>query len=149
MNSQNWQKLEQAVALASEIPFADRDRWLTDFCADDSTLKSEIESLLKYESEADEFLEKSLTPYTVNILPEDGNGFAGKQFGNYQIIREIGRGGMGAVFLAERIDGEFDQQVALKIIRQTVIDPESEYRFRRERQILASQNIALADAPAL
>ena len=60
---------------------------------------------------------------------------------NYKIIREIGHGGMGAVFLAERDDGEFDQQVALKIVRQTIVDPAKlERHFRRERQILASLN---------
>ena len=65
---------------------------------------------------------------------------SGKQFGHYKIIREIGAGGMGAVFLAERDDGEFEQQVAIKIIRQAIAESEIINRFKRERQILATLN---------
>ncbi|MCV4784391.1 protein kinase, partial [Escherichia coli] len=57
--------------------------------------------------------------------------------GPYRIVREIGRGGMGTVFLAERTDGEFNQRVALKIIRQSVTDKIAVERFRRERELLA------------
>ncbi|MCY7376214.1 MAG: protein kinase [Pyrinomonadaceae bacterium] len=141
MNSQNWQKIEEAVALASEMETSKRAAWLNDFCGDDETLKSEIESLLAFENQATKFLEKTVSPYAASILTDDAETeISGKQFGNYRIIREIGRGGMGAVFLAERNDGEFNQQVALKIVRQTIVDKETENRFRRERQILAALN---------
>ncbi|MEP6904173.1 MAG: serine/threonine-protein kinase, partial [Actinomycetota bacterium] len=63
-----------------------------------------------------------------------------KHFGNYKIIREIGAGGMGAVFLASRADGEFSQQVAIKLIRQAIAEREIIERFKRERQILANLN---------
>jgi eukaryotic-like serine/threonine-protein kinase len=141
MNSR-WEKIEEGVAVASEMPLAARPAWLAEFCGDDSELRSEIESLLAFESEAESFLEKSADSYAARILPlEDATtSVAGKQFGRYRILREIGRGGMGTVFLAERTDGEFEQQVALKIVRQTILDAESEKRFRRERQILASLN---------
>src|SRR5205823_13982440 len=69
-----------------------------------------------------------------------GDRAEGREFGNYTIIREIGHGGMAAVFLAERNDGEFEQQVALKIVRQSVAESRMIERFRRERQILASLN---------
>ena len=136
-----WQKIEEAVALAPEIPTERRAAWLDEFCAGDAKLKAEIESLLAFENESDNFLETPISSRIAAILPaDDEESFAGKQFGHYKIVREIGRGGMGAVFLAERSDGEFDQQVALKIVRQTLIDKESENRFRRERQILAALN---------
>lgn len=64
----------------------------------------------------------------------------GIQFGNYRIVREIGHGGMGTVFLARRDDGEFDQDVALKIVRRSVADSRIIEHFRRERQILAGLN---------
>ncbi|HEX8685716.1 MAG TPA: serine/threonine-protein kinase, partial [Pyrinomonadaceae bacterium] len=64
----------------------------------------------------------------------------GQRVGAYRIIREIGRGGMGAVFLAERSDGEFRQEAALKVVRRSFADSELKRRFRQERQILASLN---------
>src|SRR5260370_3436088 len=73
-------------------------------------------------------------------LQTDGDKYHGKRFGAYRILREIGRGGMGSVFLAERADGAFQQQVALKLIRRSFADRELEKHFRRERQILASLN---------
>ncbi|MGI8470139.1 MAG: protein kinase domain-containing protein [Pyrinomonadaceae bacterium] len=139
MNSQ-WQKIEEAIASLSEIPTREREMWLVEFCRDDETLKHEIESLLAFEQNAENFLEKSVSPYAAKVLPENETIFSGRQFGNYRTVREIGRGGMGAVFSAERADGEFEQQAALKIVRQTILDAETENRFRRERQILASLN---------
>ena len=135
-----WQKIETAIADAPDIPIERRGEWLAEFCGGDAKLKAEIESLLAFESESEGFLEKTVSPYTASILNDNDADVAGKRFGVYRIVREIGRGGMGAVYLAERADGEYEQRVALKIIRQTVVDKESENRFRRERQILAALN---------
>jgi non-specific serine/threonine protein kinase/serine/threonine-protein kinase len=66
------------------------------------------------------------------------NDLAGQRFGAYQIIREIGRGGMGKVYLAGRADDQFKKRVALKILRSEFTDPEVLTRFRHERQILAT-----------
>lgn len=86
--------------------------------------------------EDDNPLESPLTP--ADFFPaSDQRLKISKTFGKYRIVKEIGRGGMGAVFLAERADGEFKQQVALKIIRQSITDRETESRFRRERELLA------------
>jgi serine/threonine protein kinase/tetratricopeptide (TPR) repeat protein len=70
--------------------------------------------------------------------PEDA--FTGKLIGAYRIVREIGRGGMGAVYLAERADEEFRQRVALKVIKRGMDWDEIVRRFRRERQVLAALN---------
>jgi len=63
---------------------------------------------------------------------------ADQRIGAYRIVRELGRGGMGVVYLAERADGEFDQQVALKWLPDAGMSPESALLFRRERQFLAA-----------
>ncbi len=137
----NWQKIEEAIAVSDEMPEAEFSVWLEKFCIGDESLKQEIKSLLAFETQADKFLEKPIGSVAANILPEEKEAdFAGKQFGKYKIIKEIGRGGMGAVFLAERSDGEFSQQVAIKIVRQTLIDKEIARRFKKERQILANLN---------
>lgn len=68
--------------------------------------------------------------------PEE-TSFAGRRFGPYRIVRELGRGGMGIVFEAERDDGAFAKRVALKVPTRAAYSPEFMYRFRDERQILA------------
>jgi serine/threonine protein kinase/tetratricopeptide (TPR) repeat protein len=65
-------------------------------------------------------------------------GIEGQRFGAYQVIREIGRGGMGAVYLAGRADDQFKKRVALKVLRADINAQEVLDRFRHERQILAS-----------
>ena len=136
----DWQKVDEGVAAAVEIETVRRSAWLDKFCAGDDDLKREIESLLAFESDADGFLEQPFGPHAAALLESESNGFTGKAFGNYEVIREIGSGGMGAVFLARRNDGEFDQLVALKIIRQSIAESHIIERFKRERQILASLN---------
>jgi len=71
-------------------------------------------------------------------FPEDS--MIGRHIGVHKLVREIGRGGMGAVYLAERIDGEFDQTVAIKLIKRGMDTDLILKRFRRERQILAALN---------
>jgi serine/threonine-protein kinase len=136
----DWQKIEEGIAGVSGISIAAREAWLDNFFAGDEELKYEAPSLLAFEPEAESFLEKSIKPYAAMILADHPTDLVEKQFGHYRIIREIGRGGMGAVFLARRDDGEFDQEVALKIVRQSIAEEYLIDRFRRERQILASLN---------
>jgi eukaryotic-like serine/threonine-protein kinase len=71
-------------------------------------------------------------------FPKDS--MIGRQIGVYRLEREIGRGGMGAVYLAERVDGEFNQTVAIKLIKRGMDTDTILKRFRRERQILAALN---------
>jgi TolB-like protein len=68
----------------------------------------------------------------------DDAGLAGARVGAWRIVREIGRGGMGAVYLAERADGEYEKRAALKVVKRGMDTDEVLRRFRRERQILAS-----------
>jgi non-specific serine/threonine protein kinase/serine/threonine-protein kinase len=78
---------------------------------------------------------------TSNLAPPPANlspNIDGQRFGAYQVIREIGRGGMGAVYLAARADDQYKKRVALKILRADVNAQEVLSRFRHERQILAS-----------
>ncbi len=74
-----------------------------------------------------------------SLLPdqEEDPGEPGGTVGNFRIVREVGRGGMAVVYLAERADGEFRQQVALKLIKRGVDTDEVLRRFAQERQILA------------
>jgi non-specific serine/threonine protein kinase/serine/threonine-protein kinase len=117
---------------------------LEEACGGDTLLRREVESLLSYRARARGFIE---TPcFAVGLGPpadEPGRDAAraeGRRVGSYRIVREVGRGGMGTVFLAERSDGEFRQEVALKVVRRSFADSDLARRFRQERQILASLN---------
>ncbi len=104
-------------------------------CQSDEDLRQEVESLLASETEAEDFIE---TP--VFRIWEDGDKplAEGQRIGAYRIVREAGRGGMGAVYFAERADGEARQQVAIKLVRRGMDTDEIVRRFRAERQILAN-----------
>src|SRR6185503_16371976 len=67
----------------------------------------------------------------------DDDALTGRQFGPYRILREIGRGGLGAVYLAERVDDVYRKEVAIKLIRRGLDTDDILRRFRNERQILA------------
>lgn len=73
-----------------------------------------------------------------NLRSGSHGGLEGRLFGPYRVIRLLGRGGMGSVWLAERIDGLFERQVALKIMHQALLDTRERDRFARERQIVGA-----------
>jgi len=136
---QEWQRVKDVFAAALEQPASRRAGVVRAALEGDPRLMAEVQSLLAAHDESVLIVETDAFDLAgrLNVTTTQ---FEGRQFGNYRIVREIGRGGMGAVFLAERSDGQFHQQVALKIIRFTLADAELERRFRRERQILASLN---------
>ncbi len=139
MDAARFQKVKDIFAEAAELSTDSRARFVREKCGADESLFAEVNSLLAAHDEAENIIEKNAFSFD-SFTNSNGRSYDGKQFGNYKILREIGRGGMGAVFLAERNDGEFNQKVALKIVRQTILDHETERHFRREREILASLN---------
>jgi serine/threonine-protein kinase len=140
MRIEEWRQVEELLDAALELA-PDERRKLLDEVAEPG-LRREVESLLVCEAEADGFLDAPALALSSDFFDaaDAPDTRAGQSVGRYRIIREIGRGGMGAVFLAERADGEFQQQVALKIVWRSFADTEHAQRFRRERQILASLN---------
>ena len=138
MDEKNWQNVKEIFLTALEKDAVSRPKFLDEICAADSALREEIESLLASHEEVEDFIEEPA--FQVGKVFAHDSKRTEKHFGNYKIINEIGAGGMGAVFLAARADGEFSQQVAVKIIRQTIAESEIVNRFKRERQILASLN---------
>ena len=115
------------------MPSHDRPRFLDSVCADDADLRREVESLLAAHSAAGSFLDHPATWSEIEI-PD----LTGQRIGPWKIERELGRGGMGIVYLAVRADGQFDQQVALKVILRGMDSEAVLRRFLAERRILAS-----------
>ncbi len=136
MSAADWSRVKTTFHAAVELPAGERQAFLDQACGDDDVLRREVASLLAEADDADCPIERQA---------EQMGGWlggrpaaAGTRVGAYEIVRELGRGGMGTVFLARRADGQYRHDVALKMIRRTVSAPELESRFRRERQILAS-----------
>ncbi len=141
MRSEEWRKIEELLNAALELAPDGRRQFLNQLNASPE-LRREVESLLACEEHANGFLDAPVLALSADFMEDENlnDGRAGEHVGPYRIVREIGRGGMGAVFLAERADGEFEQEVALKVVGRSFADSELKRRFRQERQILASLN---------
>ncbi|MEQ1604768.1 MAG: serine/threonine-protein kinase [Pyrinomonadaceae bacterium] len=136
MTPGEWQRIKDLFAEAIEKPADAREDFLKDACDGRSDIYDEVVSLIAASADPENLIENNSYDLASKIVAQE-TPITEQHFGRYKIIREIGSGGMGTVFLAERNDGEFVMQVALKIVRQSVADREIIERFRRERQILA------------
>ena len=130
------ERVKSLFAQALELPNAERRAFLEASCDGDIALADEVMSLLDAADSGRDLIEDHRIDLRAK-LSETSADMIGTRFGNYRIVREIGHGGMGTVFMAERADGEFEQTVALKLVRQSIADAAIIERFRRERQILA------------
>jgi serine/threonine protein kinase len=123
-------QIRKLFEAALERPPEDREAFLQQNCPD-AAFQVEVLRLLDAHAQSDVPTEFALP------LPLAGP-MAGRRIGSYEIIREIGRGGMGTVYLAQRADNAFQKQVALKLVRPGNESSEGHQRFRQEREILAS-----------
>ena len=121
-----------------DLPPDDRDRALSTSRQTDPALVAEVELLLAAHRQRGGFMQQPFASLHSPAPSEDaGPDLTGSRIGAYEVIREIGRGGMGTVYEAARIDGSFRKLVAIKVIRATLLTERSQERFLRERQILA------------
>ncbi|HEX4007468.1 MAG TPA: protein kinase [Acidobacteriaceae bacterium] len=131
------QRIETVFHQVIAAPEDDRVRLMATLCAGDAELTEEVRSLLEASAEEERLCaSQARKPRDDDAYP----GAANERVGPYAIDRLIGRGGMGAVYLAHRADGNFDQQVAIKLIDRPAATEMFRERFRLERQILAGLN---------
>jgi serine/threonine-protein kinase len=142
MSAIEWSEIERVFQAALEVPPAERNDWLTEHCGAAHELRHEVESLLAAESASADFLSPSDLPKAASMLLSEQTQLdqIGRHIGRFTILKELGRGGMGVVYLAARDQDEFRQTVALKLIRRGLDTDDILRRFRNERQILASLN---------
>jgi non-specific serine/threonine protein kinase/serine/threonine-protein kinase len=133
MSAAPWCEVKAVLARVLEAPTDQRPALMEQLCASDPDLRRSVESLLKLEERADSVFDTALAPGAA-LRQEDPPPEA---IGPYRILRELGRGGMGVVYLGERDDGEYRKQVAIKLITAGWGGGTLERAFRRERQILA------------
>src|SRR5262249_35654860 len=142
MTPERWQKVEEIFQAALDLLPEERNRYVSDACAEDSDLKRDVESLLLQYDSAGELLEQPVYGNTelsmFESFVEDEDPMIGRRLGSYRIEREIGRGGMGAVYEASRADNEFNKRAAIKLVKRGMDTDFILRRFRKERQILAA-----------
>ncbi|WP_066966702.1 serine/threonine-protein kinase [Microbulbifer sp. Q7] len=137
MEFNTWGKIERLFNEALEHPPNARDQFLERACAGDEALRQSVESLLQQctgGEQAAHIVENAARHFLDGPVLQ-----AGVTLGAYRIIRPIGHGGMGDVYLAERADQTFDKRVAIKLIRNQLLNSDDvNARFHSERQILAA-----------
>ncbi len=132
-----WARIKEIFQAALEQPAEEREAYVLQACLDHPELLGEVRSLLASHEESEPFLDAS----AVEDMGGEGEAeLEGRRIGPYRVLRQIGRGGMGSVYLARRDDAAFQKEVALKLIRPKAFGGAGEQmrqRFLAERQILA------------
>ncbi|MGH8100787.1 MAG: protein kinase domain-containing protein [Chthoniobacterales bacterium] len=139
MMPERWKQVEAVFEQALELPAEQRPAFLQSNCDGDQELRREVQSLLDSHARAGSFIDQpSLFAANDESDERDAVVASGQLIGSYRVVRELGRGGMGAVYLAERADEQYRMRVAIKLIKRGM-DTDSVLRhFRNERQILAN-----------
>ncbi|MEP6762767.1 MAG: serine/threonine-protein kinase [Gemmatimonadaceae bacterium] len=132
----DWERvtelLDDAMALAPE----QRDAWFQRLSASDAHLRDELISLIASFPEADKLFEAPASAW-LSIVERVPALTVAQRFGSWSLVRELGRGGMGSVWEAERVDADFAQRAALKVVRAAIDSSPLRQRFRQERRLLA------------
>src|SRR3984893_16248646 len=135
---ERWVRIKELFEAAVHLDPNQRTALLDEECGGDETLRGEIESLLKSDERTEDFIERPAFAIAHDLFPDNvEEPVVGRHVCAYQVIRESGRGGLGAVYLAARADDEYRKQVAIKLVRRGLDTEDILRRFRNERQILA------------
>lgn len=141
MKPEDFKRIEGIFSEILTLPAGQRPQALSQACGDDERLRREVESLLAHDESTGAFLKESALPEIA--LPqhaEPPEEPQGTVIGAYRLLRRLGVGGMGTVYLAARADGQFDQKVAIKVVKRGMDSDEILRRFEHERRTLASLN---------
>jgi serine/threonine protein kinase/tetratricopeptide (TPR) repeat protein len=147
MSPERWKQIEEVFQSALDLPPAERRGFVAEACKGDDRLREQVEALINQYEQAGDFIEAPAVavagftgapPLATKFEPAPEDPLVGRRVGSYRIVREVGRGGMGAVYLAERADSAFHKRVAVKVVKRGMDTDFILRRFRHERQILAS-----------
>ena len=140
MEADDWKKIKKVLLEALGLDPRERAAYLerADLTAE---ALAEVESLLAFEAEAQDFMSLPAGEFSADLISMTGpsaEALAGQRVGAYEIVSELGSGGMGAVYLARRADGKFEQRVAVKMLRREFNTERLRRTFNREKEILAA-----------
>jgi len=142
MTPERWQQVEEIFQGALDCSPDERNQFVMVACGEDESLFRDVQLLLRQHDSAGELLEQPLYANTelgmLESFVEESDPMLGRRLGSYRIEREIGRGGMGAVYEASRADNEFNKRAAIKLVKRGMDTDFILRRFRKERQILAA-----------
>ena len=137
MTPEEWSRIKEVLEVVLELEPSARERYLDNACASREVNRVEIETLVRSYEESGTFLEGPVDIASMELLQEPVLlPWAGRRLGPYQIIQKIGEGGMGTVFRATRMDGLYDKEVAIKVIRHGLDTEFFIARFKNESRIL-------------
>jgi serine/threonine protein kinase/tetratricopeptide (TPR) repeat protein len=146
LTPERWRQVEEIFQTALDLAPAERPQYIERACAGDARLRDDVVAMLEQHQRAEQvdgFLEATLDAGNAlhglaALMDRHADSMLGQHVGAYRVIREIGRGGMGAVYLAERADHAFQRQVAIKVIKRGMDTDFILRRFQQERRILAA-----------
>ncbi len=138
MTPGRWSRIRELAEAASELGAAERRGFLDDACEGEESLRDEVESILACSEQTPALLDAPAVMAFPELFTGPPEPAAGQRLGAYELVRLIASGGMGAVYLARRADGQYDHTVAIKLIRNRALTEETLRRFRAERQMLAT-----------
>ncbi len=139
MSRDRWERIQEVFHRAADLPEPERAALLRDVSAQDPALAAEVEALLEVDAKPDQPLDRLAGSAVAGLIAETESAHPGTMVGPYRIVREVARGGMGAVYEATRADGRYARRVAIKMVRAAALDSEQTVaRFHQERQILAA-----------
>jgi serine/threonine protein kinase len=140
MTPERWQQIDRVLQAALARPADERTAFLIEACGGDDHLRKEVESLLAFEGPARQLLETPPAELAADVVAQaHSEAMIGRTIGSYRIVRRIGAGGMGEVYLAE--DRRLGRQVALKLLPAFFTqDPERVRRFQQEARAASALN---------
>ena len=145
MTKSQDKRIDNLFEAALDLPAAERDDYLTNKCAGDLAIRQEVMALLDAveDSEGDELWSAArdrLLSDAFSVSDKDSEDLSGTTVGHWRLRNRIARGGLATVYTADRIDGEFQQKAALKVLRRGLDTDDLIARFRAEREILSTLN---------
>jgi serine/threonine protein kinase/tetratricopeptide (TPR) repeat protein len=139
MDSSRWDRIQSVFHGAADLPKLQQRAFLESACAGDISLIADVQALLDEDAKDSSLLNRNMADIASEVLDDPASHrFPFKEFGPYRIMRVLGEGGMGVVFLAERRD--LHSQVAIKILRDAWVSPARRERFSSEQRTLAQLN---------
>jgi serine/threonine-protein kinase len=139
MDSARWECIQTLFHQALDLPAPEQHPFLKAACSDDAALLAEVEALLAEDAQSGSLLERDVAHIAYDLLDHTGTPSpAPQRFGPYTVVRELGEGGMGTVYLAERQD--LGNQVAIKVLRDAWVSSARRERFLSEQRMLAQLN---------
>ena len=138
MDNKGWERAQALFHEAVDLPKAEQESFLKAACGGDDALLTDLMSMLREDARATSLLDSDMALIAQSLLDPDSEQLPAAQFGPYHLLKTIGEGGMGVVYLAERTD--LGSVVAIKVLRDAWLSPARRERFASEQRTLAQLN---------